>query len=60
MDTRKLILVKKAQMLALHNRYVRAMKAGQAEIEKLAAADMAKKAAYRKVMAGLKALKKGK
>lgn len=58
MDTRKRILVKQAQMLALHNKYVKAMRAGQAEIEKLAAAEMRKQAVYRKVLAGVKGLGK--
>ena len=59
MNARNKILVKQAQMLALHNRYVKAMKAGQREIEKIAAAEMAKQAMYRKVYAGLKKLRKG-
>jgi len=59
MNARSKILVKQAQMLALHNRYVRAMKAGQREIQKIAAAELAKQAMYRKVYAGLKNLRKG-
>lgn len=58
MNARSKILLKQAQMLALHNKYVRAMEAGRREIEKIAAAEMAKQAMYRKVIAGLKGLGK--
>lgn len=57
MTTKQKILVKQAQMLALHNKYVRAMRAGQREIEKIAAAEMRKQAMYRKVLACLKGVK---
>lgn len=59
MNARNKILVKQAQMLALHNRYVKAMEAGQREIQKIASAEMAKQAMYRKVYAGIKNLRKG-
>ena len=60
MTTKQKILVKQAQMLALHNRYVKAMKAGQLYIQKLASAENQKQAMYRKVLAGIRDLKKGK
>jgi hypothetical protein len=60
MTTKQKILVKQAQMLALHNRYVKAMQAGEAYIQKLASAEAQKQAMYRKVLAGVKDLKKGK
>ena len=56
MTNKSRILVKRAQMLALHNKYVRAMRAGQREIEKIAAAEMAKQDMYRKLYNGLKSL----
>ena len=55
---RNRIIVKQAQMLALTNKYNAAMAAGQREIEKIAAEYQAKQTSYRKVIAGLKALKK--
>ena len=55
---RNRILVKRAQMLALTNKYNAAMTAGQKEIEKIAEEYMAKQASYRKVISGLKALGK--
>ena len=58
MNARNKILLKQAQMLALHNKYVRAMEAGQREIEKIATAEMRKQAVYRKVLAGVKGLGK--
>lgn len=58
MTTRQRILVKQAQMIALHNKYMKAMAAGRREIEKIAAAEMRKQAMYRKVLVGLKGLKK--
>ena len=60
MTVRQKILVKQAQMLALHNRYVKAMQAGQAYIQKLASAENQKQAMYRKVLDGIKSLKKGR
>ena len=59
MTTKQKILVKQAQMLALHNRYVKAMRAGEAYIQKLASAEARKQAMYRKVLDGIKTLKKG-
>lgn len=53
------ILVKRAQMQALHNKYVRAMNAGKREIEKIAMEYFDKQAAYRKILAGVKRLRKG-
>lgn len=58
MTTKNKILVKQAQMLALHNKYVQVMREGQAYIEKLASREMAKQAMYRKVISGLKGLRK--
>lgn len=52
------ILVKRAQMLALTNKYNRVMAATQKEIEKIASEYQARQAAYRKVMEGLKGLGK--
>ena len=52
------ILVKRAQMLALTNKYNRAMAAGQKEIEKIASEYQAKQASYRKVIEGLRGLGK--
>lgn len=60
MTTKQKILVKRAEMLALHNKYVKAMKAGEAYIQKLASAEAQKQAMYRKVMAGIKGLKKAR
>lgn len=59
MDNQKRALVKCAQMLALHNKYVKAMEAGKAELRKIAAAEMRKRAMYRKVYVGLKGMRKG-
>ena len=56
---RNRILVKRAQMLALTNKYNAAMTAGQKEIEKIASEYMAMQASYRKVISGLKSLGKG-
>lgn len=51
---RNKILVKRAEMLALTNKYKRAMADGQRLIQKLAEEYQAKQAAYRKVMGALK------
>ena len=58
MTPKQRILVKQAQMIALRNKYIKAMAAGRREIEKIAAAEMRKQAMYRKVLVGLKGLKK--
>ena len=58
MNARQRILVKKAEMLALHNRYVAAMRAGQKAIEKIASDEMAKQAMYRNVYRAIKGLKR--
>jgi len=58
MNARQRIIVKKAEMLALHNRYVAAMRAGQKAIEKIASEEMAKQAMYRKIYKAVKGLKR--
>lgn len=59
MTTKQKILVKRAEMLALHNKYVAAMRAGQAYIQKLASAEARKQVMYRRILDGIKTLKKG-
>lgn len=48
------ILVKQAQLLALHNKYVKAMQAGQQAIQKMASLQESQQNLYHRVLHALK------